>query len=131
VKQSNSPRGPLSNFEFDSKAVKAEQFESSFSFFTGLKPLPKPLPGGESGYSPAYHGIDINSPLPSPGFLSPGWLPELSPGTAAWSQAFLDCLHGSPRLAEQPPLPRQKAHCSSPKPSEMVALENIQAFMMK
>ncbi|KAG0597536.1 hypothetical protein M758_12G002800 [Ceratodon purpureus] len=136
-KQSNSPRGPLSNFEFDNTftEVKSEpaQFDNSFNFYTGLKPLPKPA-SVETGYS-LYHGIDINSPLPSPGFISPGWLPELSPGTAAWSQAFLDCLNGSPRLAEQPPLQRQKAYSSghSPKPSEgtMVALESIQAFMMK
>lgn len=133
VQQSNSPRGPLSNHEFDAE-VKAEP-ESSFNFFTGLKPLPKP-PSGESGFSHySYHGTEINSPLPSPGFLSPGWLPELSPGTAAWSQTFLDCLNGSPRLAEQPPLQRQKAYSSgySPKPSEgtLVALENIHAFMMK
>ena len=138
-KQSNSPRGPLSNFEFDNtfSDVKSDpaQFDNTFKFFTGLKPLPKP-PSVENGHTPCYHGIDINSPLPSPGFLSPGWLPELSPGTAAWSQTFLDCLNGSPRLnAEQPPLQRQKAWSSgnSPKPSEgtMVALENIQAFTAK
>ena len=138
-KQSNSPRGPLSNFEFDADHPEAKPeaapLSDSFNFFTGLKPLPKPESGG--GYGG--YGFDMNSPaLPSPlqNFLSPGWLPELSPGTAAWSQAFLDCLNGSPRLPPEvhAPLPRQKQVPGEQQGNSnqmVVALENIQAFMMK
>lgn len=154
VKQSNSPRGPLSNFEFDCNTfasstpslndnntagavnVKAEPVstsDSGFNFFTGLKPLPKPETGAGLAYN-FHYGGDINSPLPSPGFLSPGLfagLPELSPGTAAWSQQFLDCLNASPQIQpNQPPLQRQRSHNNPASEGTMVALENIQAFML-
>ncbi|XP_024375325.1 uncharacterized protein [Physcomitrium patens] len=183
VKQSNSPRGPLSNYEFDNddilrpfepvtspginifSHVKAEPSfsfnDNSFNFFSdGLSSQPTTGPAGTSAVTPAsgkppkpprpsslprppmqsehgsYHGIDMNSPLPSPGFLSPGLfagLPELSPGTAAWSQAFLDCLNNSPQLANQPPLQRQRTPSSGYSPSaegNTVSLENIHSFFL-
>jgi hypothetical protein len=69
-------------------------------------------------------GIMDQMPL---SFLSP----DLPP--AAWSQSFLDCL-SAPAPSYQAPFPRQRfsgyAAPSTPESSTMVALENIQAFML-
>lgn len=154
LRESVSPRGPLPYYEseflnsdifgsFDPSAssifshVKPEPScfsfsDNSFNLLTEpfdsrtLKSLPRPPLQDMNSFN-----IDINSPIPSPGFLSPGLmadLPILSPGTGTWSQPLLDCLNANPL---QNPAQRQRYSGGySPSPGNMVALSNIQAFML-
>jgi hypothetical protein len=167
MKQSHSPRSPLSNFEFDSpdlmftpfdasssnilfSHVKAEPSfsfnDNSFNFFSEsfISQLPKGLMKQEAlpkqvlhqEYSPFHSSIDINSPIPTPGFLPPSsiaGLPDLSPASANWSQSFLDSHTGAPsHFTNQNAILRQRFSGGYAPSSEgtMVALENIQAFML-
>lgn len=165
LKQSHSPRSPLSNFEFDNQEFPFIPFDPSaglfshvktepsfafndnpFNFFTDFSAQPtkpgsmkQPAPKAQmlqpQEYSP-FPSIDINSALPPSGFLASGLmagLPDLSPASTSWSQSFLDCLSGSPSsFTNQPPIQRQRFSGGYTSSSEgtMVALENIQAFML-
>lgn len=166
MKQSHSPRSPLSNFEFDShdlftsidapssnnlfSHVKAEPSfsfnDNSFNFLTEsfISQIPKGLMKQEAHpkqvlhqeYSPFHSNIDINSPIPTPGFLPPSsmaGLPDLSSASANWSQSFLDNHTGAPsHFTNQNAILRQRFSGGYTPSSEgtMVALENIQAFML-
>ena len=129
--------------------------DNSFNFFTDFTsqpPMkqqpgstkqttkaPQMLHGQQELYSPFPSNIDVNSSLPSPGsYHSSGLmtgLPDLSSASASWSQSFLDCLTGTPgsSFTNQPPIQRQRFSgpgYSSSSEGTMVALENIQAFML-
>lgn len=138
------PFGDTSSFNFftDFTTPQHQLQPSSSSLNKAPKPLPRPPTSSSLHHNSNHHdvqqnsfGIDINSPLPSPGMLSPGLLaglPELSPSaTAPWSQSFLDCVTGPATHGISQPLRRQRFGGYSPADqSPMVSLECIQAFML-
>lgn len=120
--------------------------DNSFNFFTESFNSQLPPKGSlkqaqvlqQELCSPFHSNSDINSPLPIPGFLSPSnsiaGLPDLSPASANWSQSFLDCHTGAPiNFINQNTILRQRfsgGGYTASSEGTMVALENIQAFML-
>ncbi|XP_024377081.1 uncharacterized protein [Physcomitrium patens] len=134
---------------FNSHSVKAEPMlsfpgDNHFNSFVDLIAPQKssPRPQMQQEADNPYANIDINPPVSSLGFLPPNLMPSLpdfSPNTSAWSQSFLD-FPSSPAPSghfglqapyqRQRPLQQFSAGYSLPMEGNMVALENIQAFMM-
>jgi hypothetical protein len=118
--------------------------DNSFNFFTDFNtqppkqagPMKQPAPKAQMmhpEYSPFHSSIEINSPLHSSGLMAS--LPDLSPASASWSQSLLDpYLIGTPSSFTNPaPIQRQRFSgpgYTSSSEGTMVALENIQAFML-
>ncbi|KAG0576455.1 hypothetical protein KC19_5G081400 [Ceratodon purpureus] len=140
-----TPFDPSSGLFSHVKAEPSFSFnDNSFNFFTDFNTQPpkqagsmkQPAPKTQmlhQEYSPFHSSIDINSPLLSSGLMA--GLPDLSPASASWSQSFLDSyLTGTPSsFTNQPPIQRQRFSgpgYTSSSEGTMVALENIQAFML-
>ncbi|XP_024399178.1 uncharacterized protein [Physcomitrium patens] len=150
MKQSDSPKSPLdSNFEFENHDLLFTTFDvktepssfsfndNSFNFFSDFNPQPAsaasrasnlPAKTGQIAQEPynSFPSIDINSSLPSQSgsYFTTGPMASLPD----FSQSFLDCFTGAPAP------PQRQGHFnggySSSSESTMVALENIQAFML-